>query len=81
MAVYVLIVIPSAWIIDTWGLRTAVGIGSALTAICALTRGIFASNFTLVLASQLGIAVGLGTLAIYIGLLTGMVATPALTIR
>ena len=106
MAVYVLIVIPSAWIIDTWGLRTAVGIGAVLTAICALTRGIFASNFTLVLASQLGIAVGqplvigaitklaarwfpveeratavgLGTLALYIGILTGMVATPVLTI-
>ncbi len=96
MAIYVVIVIPSAWIIDTWGLRTAVGIGAVLTAIFSLTRGIFASNFTLVLASQIGIAigqplvlgaitklaarwfpieerataVGLGTLALYIGILT-----------
>ncbi len=106
MAIYVLIVIPSAWIIDTWGLRKAVGLGASLTAIFSLTRGIFASNFTLVLVSQIGIAigqplvlgsitklaarwfpikerataVGLGTVAIYIGILTGMVATPVLTI-
>jgi MFS family permease len=106
MAIYVLIVIPSAWIIDTWGLRKAVGTGAAITAVCALTRGIFATNFSLVLISQIGIAIGqplvigsitklaarwfpieerataagLGTLALYIGILTGMVATPALTI-
>lgn len=106
MAIYVLIVIPSAWIIDTWGLRKAVCLGASLTAIFSLTRGIFASNFTLVLVSQIGIAigqplvlgsitklaarwfpikerataVGLGTVAIYIGILTGMVATPVLTI-
>ena len=106
MAVYVLVVLPSAWIIDTWGFRRAVGIGAALTAVCALTRGIFASSFSLVFASQIGIAlgqplvlgsitklaakwfpvnerataVGLGTLAIYLGILCGMIATPVLTL-
>jgi MFS family permease len=58
MIVYVLVVLPSAWVIDTWGFKTAVGIGAVLSAVFSLTRGFFASNFALVLASQIGIAVG-----------------------
>ncbi len=58
MVVYVLIVLPSAWVIDTWGFKAAVGIGAVLSAAFALTRGIFASSFPLVLASQIGIAAG-----------------------
>ncbi len=107
MAVYVLLVIPSAWVIDTYGFRTAVLAGAVLTALFALTRGLFASNLALVLVSQLGIAVGqpviigsvtrlagtwfpakeratavgLGTLAMYVGILAAMVVTPLLTDR
>jgi MFS family permease len=58
MAIYILIVLPSAWAIDTWGFRSAVGIGAVLTAVFGLTRGIFASNFNIVFLSQVGIAVG-----------------------
>jgi len=58
MVVYILVVLPSAWAIDTWGFRTAVGIGAVLTAVFGLTRGIFASNFTLVFLSQIGLAIG-----------------------
>jgi MFS family permease len=58
MVVYILVVLPSAWVIDTWGFRTAVGIGAVLTAVFGLTRGIFASNFTLVFLSQIGLAIG-----------------------
>jgi len=58
MIIYIFIVLPSAWTIDTWGFRTAVGIGAVLTAVFALTRGIFASNFNIVFLSQVGIAVG-----------------------
>jgi len=58
MVVYILVVLPSAWVIDTWGFKAAVGMGAVLSAVFALTRGIFASNFTLVLVSQTGIAVG-----------------------
>jgi MFS family permease len=58
MVVYVLIVLPCAWVIDTLGFRTAVGIGAVLSAVFGLTRGIFASSFTLVFVSQIGIAVG-----------------------
>jgi MFS family permease len=58
MVVYILVVLPSAWAIDTWGFKKAVGIGAVLTAIFGLTRGIFASNFTLVFLSQIGLAIG-----------------------
>ena len=107
MAVYIVLVIPSAWMIDTLGFRTAVGIGAGLTAFFALTRGLFATSFPLVFASQIGIAMGqplvvgavtkvaaawfptkerataagLGTLAIYLGILVGMLITPALEVK
>jgi MFS family permease len=58
MIVYILVALPAAWAIDTWGFRTAVGIGAVLTAVFGLTRGIFASNFTLVFLSQIGLAIG-----------------------
>jgi len=58
MVVYILVALPSAWAIDTLGFRTAVGIGAVLTAVFGLTRGIFASNFTLVFLSQIGLAIG-----------------------
>ena len=58
MIVYILVVLPSAWAIDTWGFRAAVGFGAVLTAVFALLRGLFASNFTVVFLSQIGIAAG-----------------------
>jgi MFS family permease len=58
MIVYILVVLPSAWAIDTWGFRKAVGFGAVLTAVFGLTRGIFASNLKIVFLSQVGIAVG-----------------------
>src|SRR5512139_3217971 len=107
MIVYIVLVIPSAWMIDTLGFRTAVGIGAGLTAVFALARGLFANSLPLVFASQIGIAMGqplvvgavtkvaatwfptkerataagLGTLAIYLGILLGMLITPALEVK
>lgn len=107
MIVYVVMAIPSAWVIDTYGFRIAVGIGAVLTGVFALTRGIFASDYTMVLISQIGIAIGqpfvlgsitkvaarwfpineratatgLGSLAIYLGILVAMALTPYLTIK
>ena len=104
MAVYIVLVLPAAWLIDTWGLRGAVSLGAALTAVFGLTRGLFADSFTAVLVSQIGIAVGqplvlgaitklagrwfpkderataagLGTLAIYVGVLVSVLVTPML---
>jgi MFS family permease len=104
MVVYILLFLPSAWLIDTWGFRKAVSLGAILTAVFALTRGIFADNYALVFVSQVGIAVGqplilgaitklgarwflsderatatgLGTLAIYLGILASLILTPLL---
>ncbi len=58
MIVYILVVLPASWAIDTWGFRAAVGFGAVLSAVFALTRGIFASSFTVVLLSTVGIAIG-----------------------
>jgi len=58
MVVFILVFFPAAYAIDTWGFRKAVGLGAVLTAVFGLTRGLFASNFTIVLLSQVGIAVG-----------------------
>jgi MFS family permease len=58
MIVYLVVSIPASWVIDTYGFRTAVGIGAALTGIFGLMRGLVASNYTLVLIAQIGIAVG-----------------------
>ena len=58
MIVYIFVSIPASWTIDTYGIRVAVGAGAALTGIFGLLRGLWASNYTLVLISQVGIAIG-----------------------
>ena len=58
MIVYMLVSIPASWVIDTYGLRVGVGIGAVLTAIFGLLRGLWASNYTLVLVAQIGVAIG-----------------------
>jgi sugar phosphate permease len=58
MIVYIVISIPASWVIDTYGIRVGVGIGAALTGIFGLLRGLVAGDYTLVLVSQIGIAVG-----------------------
>ena len=107
MIVYIFIAIPASWAIDTYGIRVAVGIGAVLTAGFGLMRGLVASNFTLVLIAQIGIAIGqpfllnamtkvaarwfplgeratasgMASLAIYVGILLGLVLTPFLTLQ
>ncbi len=107
MIVYVVISIPASWVIDTYGVRVAVGIGAVLTGVFGLLRGFLAPNYTYVLIAQIGIAIGqpfilnavttvaarwfpikerataagLGSLAMYLGILTALVLTPYLTIR
>jgi MFS family permease len=105
MVVYLVVSIPASWAIDTWGMRAAVGVGAVFTAVFGLMRGLVASNYGLVLAAQIGIAIGqpfilnavtkvaarwfpleerataagLGSLAIYVGIVTGLALTPFLT--
>jgi len=107
MIVYIFVSIPASWLIDTVGFRVAVGIGAALTGIFGLTRGLLAANYSLVLISQIGIAIGqpfilnavtkvaarwfplqeratatgLGSLAMYLGIVLGLALTPYLVIR
>ena len=104
MIVYILVSIPASWVIDTYGFRVAVGIGAVLTGIFGLLRGLVAADYTLVLMSQIGIAIGqplilnsvtkvaarwfplqeratasgFGSLAMYLGIVLGMVLTPFL---
>jgi MFS family permease len=58
MIVYIVVSVPASWVIDTYGLRVAVGIGAGLTGVFGLMRGLTASNYTLVLIAQIGIAIG-----------------------
>lgn len=107
MIVYVFVSIPASWVIDTYGIRIAVGIGAILTGLFGLLRGILADNFTFVLIAQIGIAIGqpfilnamttvaarwfpikerataagLGSLAMYLGIVVALVLTPFLTIK
>ncbi len=58
MVIYVVIVIPAAWMIDTLGFRLAVSIGALLTAAGALIRGFLAASLPAVFIAQIVIAVG-----------------------
>lgn len=58
MIAYLVVSIPASWVIDTYGFRVAVGFGAALTGVFGLMRGLVASNYTLVLIAQIGIAIG-----------------------
>lgn len=107
MVVYILVSFPASWVIDNKGLRTAVGVGAAMTGFFGLLRGFTASSYDMVLVSQIGIAIGqpfilnaitkvaarwfpaneratasgMGSLAIYLGVLIGLLLTPHLTLR
>ena len=107
MIVYIIISIPASWMIDSYGIRVAVGIGAALTGIFGLLRGLLAHDYTFVLIAQIGIAIGqpfilnavtsvaarwfpieerataagLGSLAMYLGIVVALVLTPYLTIQ
>jgi MFS family permease len=107
MIVYIVISIPASWVIDTYGIRVAVGIGAVLTGFFGLLRGILAPNYTYVLLAQIGIAIGqpfilnavttvaarwfpikeratatgLGSLAMYLGIVVALLLTPYLTIQ
>ncbi len=107
MFVFILVSIPASWILDTYGIRVAVGIGTVFTGIFGLMRGIMADNFTWVFIAQVGIAIGqpfllnamtsvaarwfpireramasgLGSLAMYLGIVVGMALTPFLVVH
>jgi len=58
MVVFILFSIPASWIIDRYGIRIGVGIGAILTGTFGLIRGFASTNFEVLLAAQIGIAIG-----------------------
>lgn len=57
MIVYILVSIPASWVIDTYGMKVAVGIGAVLTGVFGVLRGLAGDNFMLTLIAQIGIAI------------------------
>jgi len=102
--VQVLLTMPAGLIIDRKGFKYGVGIGILFTGIFAMLRLVSPDEFTVLLISQIGIAigqpfilnsvtklavtwfpkkeeataVGLGSMALFIGMMIGLGATPAL---
>jgi len=58
MVVYIIMAIPASWLVDTKGFRIAMGFGAIITAVFGMMRGLFASNFTIVVIAQIGVAIG-----------------------
>jgi cyanate permease len=58
MIVYIVVSFPASWIIDTYGIRTGVGIGAVVTGVFGLLRGMVTTNYSLLLLAQIGIGIG-----------------------
>jgi MFS family permease len=93
---------PASYVIDTFGLRFGLGLGSILAAAGGLAKGLFPASFPMVIAGQIalgvaqpfilnaatslgarwfplrerGTAVGLASLAQYLGIVLAMVVGP-----
>jgi MFS family permease len=102
--VQVVLSMPAGMLIDRKGFKYGVGIGALFTGVFAMLRLINTESFTVLLISQIGIAigqpfvlngvtklvmtwfpqkeeataVGLGSLALLVGMMVGLGATPAL---
>ncbi len=57
MLVYLIMSIPASYVIDTYGIKPGLGIGAVLLGISGLVKGIFATDFQIVLVAQIGLAV------------------------
>ncbi len=53
----ILFSLPASYVIDTYGIKIGVSFGAALAGVAALTKGIFGANFTIVLISQIVLAI------------------------
>ncbi len=58
MLVFIVFSIPASWIIDKYGIRVGIGIGALLTGLFGLMRGLVTEDYTSILLSQIGIAIG-----------------------
>ena len=57
MLVYIIVSLPASYIIDTYGIKTGLGIGAVLAGVSGLAKGLLATNFTGVMIAQVGLAV------------------------
>lgn len=57
MFAFLILCIPASYIIDTYGIKIGIGLGSLIAAISALGKGFYAHDFTAVLIFQTGLAV------------------------
>jgi MFS family permease len=57
MIVFIPLSIPVSWVIDRYGFRLAVSIGAVLMGVFGILRGLAGANYSLVLASTIGIAI------------------------
>ena len=57
MIIFILFCIPASYVIDTYGLKKGLWIGAVLTGIFGLLKGVFASDYVMVLIAQAGLAV------------------------
>jgi MFS family permease len=57
MLAFIPLSIPVSWAIDTYGFRLTVSIGAVLMGVFGVVRGLAGADYTLVLASTIGIAI------------------------
>jgi FLVCR family MFS transporter 7 len=102
MYVFLVACIPAAYMINRFGIRIGIGIGAVLTGVFGLAKGVFGDSYSMVVASQIGLAVaqpfiinavtkvavhwfpineratavGLGTLAQFLGMIIVNIVTP-----
>ena len=57
MLVYIIVSVPASFIIDRYGIRIGVGIGAVLVSVFGYLRGAYAHDFTIVMVSQIFLAV------------------------
>jgi MFS family permease len=57
MILFLLLSFPASYIIDTYGIKRALRIGAAIAGISAICKALFASSFTGVVISQIGLAI------------------------
>ncbi len=56
MLAFIPLSIPVSWVIDTYGFRVAVGVGSVMMGVFGILRGLAGANYALVLWTTIGIA-------------------------
>jgi MFS family permease len=104
MLVFLVACLPASYVIDTFGIRIGIGIGALLTGLFGIFKGVFATDYTLMIVAQSGLAVaqpfilnastkvavhwfpireratavGIATLAQFLGIIAVMVVTPIL---